>query len=153
MDESYDGSAVPKVFSLSCLVSHVSMWIYFEWGWLKVLEDKNRELRNKGRKELSRFHAKDINNFQGEYEDWTSDERLDFCAKLTEIFKRNPVHIHGWDMPLQILIEEISETPSVITSKAANGYHPKTGQWRCPGLTLFYHQAPLQGAQFRVVIE
>ena len=33
MDESYDGSAVPKVFSLSCLVSHVSMWIYFEWSY------------------------------------------------------------------------------------------------------------------------
>ena len=110
MDESYDGSAVPKVFSLSCLVSHVSMWIYFEWDWLKVLEDKNRELRNKSRKKVSRFHAKDINNFQGEYEDWTSDERLDFCAKLTEVFKRNPVHIHGWDMPLQILVEEIPET-------------------------------------------
>ena len=41
----------------------------------------------------------------------------------------------------------------MITSKAANGYHPKTGQWRRLGLTLFYHQAPLQGARSRVVIE
>ena len=42
IDESYDGSVVPKVFSLSCLVSHVSMWIFFEWAWLKVLQDKNQ---------------------------------------------------------------------------------------------------------------
>ena len=110
MDESYDGSAVPKVFGLSCLVSHVSMWLYFEWAWLKVLQDKNQELQNQGRKELSRFHAKDINNFRGEYEGWSSDERLEFCAKLTEVFNRNPVHIHGWDMPLQVLVEEIPET-------------------------------------------
>jgi len=110
MDESYDGSAVPKVFNLSCLVSSITGWIYFEWDWLKILEDKNQELRRQGRKELSRFHAKNINNFAEEYKDWSPSERLEFCTKLTEVFGRNPVHIHGWDMPVQTLVEEIPET-------------------------------------------
>ncbi len=112
MDESYDGSAIPKVFCLSSIVSDNSMWIHFEWAWLAVLEAKNKELQRQHRTELTRFHAQDINNFRGEYKDWSSDERLEFCAKLTEVFKRNPVHIHSWDMPLQILVEEIPETKS-----------------------------------------
>ena len=112
MDESYDGSAVPKVFNLSCLVGHVSMWIYFEWAWVKVLEEKNKGLRSQGRKELSRFHSQDINNFFEEYKDWHPVERKEFCEKLTEVFRQHPVYIHGWDMPLQVLVEEIPETKS-----------------------------------------
>jgi hypothetical protein len=95
MDESYDGSDVPKVFNLSCIVSDTSMWIYFEWAWLKVLEEKNKELRSQGRTELTRFHAQDINNFAGEYRGWSPAERLAFCEKLTDVFNRHPVHIHS----------------------------------------------------------
>jgi hypothetical protein len=110
IDESYDGSAVPKVFTLSCLVSDTSMWIHFEWAWLKVLEEKNKELRSQGRKESTRFHAQDINNFAEEYKDWNGAERLAFCEQLTDVFKRHPVHIHAWEMPLDVLVEEIPET-------------------------------------------
>jgi len=82
----------------------------FRAAWLSVLEEKNQELRSQGRKELSRFHAQDINNFAEEYKDWSPAERQAFCEKLTEVFEWYPVHIHGWDMPLQILVEEIPET-------------------------------------------
>jgi hypothetical protein len=109
MDESYDGSAIPKVFNLSCLVSSILGWIYFDWQWHKVLDEKNQELRSQGRKELSRFHAQDINNFAGDYKDWDGPERQSFCEKLTGVFHRNPVHIHGWDMPLDVLVEVIPE--------------------------------------------
>lgn len=110
VDESYDGSKVPKVFNLSCIVSDTSMWIYFEWAWLKVIEEKNKELRSQGRTELTRFHAQDINNFAGEYKGWSPAERLAFCEKLTDVFNHHPVHIHSFDMPLDVLVEEISET-------------------------------------------
>ena len=109
MDESHDGATIPKVFTLSCLVSSIAGWIYIEWEWLKIIEWKNKQLRKHGRRELSRFHAKDIDNFKGEYKGWTPDERLEFSIKLTEVFKHNAVHIHGWDMPLQILVEEFPE--------------------------------------------
>ncbi len=110
MDESYDGTAIPKVFSLSCLVGSILGWIYFDWHWKGVLDRKNEELRSQGRTELSRFHAQEINNFAGEYKGWTPAERLEFCQRLTDVFQRNPVHIHGWDMPLQVLVEIIPET-------------------------------------------
>jgi hypothetical protein len=109
IDESHDDAAVPKVFNLSCLVSSVAGWLYFEWDWLEVLKWKNNELRRRGRQEISRVHASPLNNFRGEFAGWTPDERLEFSIKLTEVFKRNPVHIHGWDMPLQILVEEFPE--------------------------------------------
>jgi len=110
MDESYDGTESSKVFTLSCLVSDTSMWIHFEWAWLRVLEEKNKELRSQGRKELSRFHSKEINNFAGEYKDWDGAERQAFCEKLTDVFRQHPVHIHSFDIPLDVLIEEIPET-------------------------------------------
>ncbi len=106
IDESHDSATVPKVFTLSCLVSSNAGWLHFEWDWLKVLEWKNGELRRQGRQEIPRVHANELNNFQGEFKDWSPDERLEFSMKLTEVFHRNPVHIHGWDMPLQILVEE-----------------------------------------------
>ena len=109
IDESHDGANVPKVFCLSCLVSSTAGWLYFHWDWLKVLEWKNNELRRQGRREISRVHAADLNNFEGEFRGWTPDERLEFSIKLTDVFRRNPVHIHGWDMPLQILVEEFPE--------------------------------------------
>jgi hypothetical protein len=112
IDESYDGSAVPEVFCLSSIVSDNSMWIHFEWDWLKVLEEKNKELRSQGRTELSRFHATYLNNFADEYKDWSAPERQAFCEQLNRVFERNPVHIHSWDMPLQILVEEIPGTKS-----------------------------------------
>ncbi len=109
IDESYDDAAIPKVFNLSCLVSSNAGWLCFQRDWLKVLEWKNAELQRQGRKEISRVHAAPMNNFQGEFKGWTPDERLEFSIKLTEVFKENPVHIHGWDMPLQILVEEFPE--------------------------------------------
>jgi hypothetical protein len=110
MDESYDGAAVPQVFELSCLVSSNAGWIFFEMDWLKVLEAKNHELRKQGRKEISRFHAKELNNFKGDFEGWSPDERKEFSIELTKVFSKNPVHIHGWSMPLQLLVREFPET-------------------------------------------
>jgi hypothetical protein len=109
IDESYDRQSPPRVFSLSCLIAFDNMWPWFEMAWVKVLEEKNAELRSQGRKELSRFHAQDINNYAEEFKGWSSTERQAFSEKLTNVFRRNPVHFHGWDMPLPILIEEIPE--------------------------------------------
>jgi hypothetical protein len=112
MDESSDGTKLPKVFTLSCLVSDSLMWIHFEWAWQRVLDEKNEDLRRQGRQEIKRFHAQDINNFAEEYKDWNPGERLEFCRMLSHVFERHPVHIHSWDMPLDVLVEEIPESKS-----------------------------------------
>jgi len=110
IDESYDHAKVPKVFSMSCTVTSVAGWCYLEIDWLKLLARKNEELKKQGRKEISRFHAAPFNNFKGEFKDWTPDEQKEFSREIVEVFNRNPVHTHGYCMPLQLLVQEFPET-------------------------------------------
>jgi len=111
MDESHDGSGtVPKLFSLSCVVGDDTLWPWFEIDWVKVLEWKNEQLRSQGRSEISRYHAADCSSCLGEFKGWTVDEQIEFSQKLFEVFKKHPVHIYGFDMPLQLLVQEFPET-------------------------------------------
>ena len=111
IDESYDGgSAVPRLFSLSCLVGHDTVWPYFEWAWVDVLEWKNKQLRGQGRQEISRNHAADCNSSFGEFKGWSPDEKEEFSGKLLDVFRKCPVHIYGYSMPLQLLVQEFPET-------------------------------------------
>jgi hypothetical protein len=110
IDESHDGDNPPKVFELSCIVTSDAGCLFFDMEWGALLESKNEELRKQGRKEISRFHAADFNNYQGDFKDWTPDEQKDFSRRIVRVFERNPVHIHGWNMPLQLLVQEFPET-------------------------------------------
>lgn len=110
IDESYDGGNPPKVFELSCIVTSDPGCVYFDLDWQALLDSKNSELRSQGRKEISRFHAADFNNYYGDFEDWTPEEQRDFSHRIVRVFKWNPVHIHGWNMPLDVLVEEFPET-------------------------------------------
>jgi hypothetical protein len=109
IDESHDDAAVPKVFDLSCLVAYDNLWPWFELAWVKVLEDKNEELTKQGRPTISRYHAADCSSLKGEFKGWSVDEQIEFSLKLFDVFRRHPVHIHGFDMPLQLLVQEIPE--------------------------------------------
>jgi hypothetical protein len=110
IDESHDDAKVPKVFTLSCLVGFDNMLTWFEMAWAKVLEEKNAELARQNRPLISRYHAAECSNLFGEYEGWSVPEQIDFSLKLLNVFRRHPVHIHAFDMPLQILVQEIPET-------------------------------------------
>ena len=112
IDESYDKDPVPKVFNLSCVVAYDNMWPWFEMAWVKVLEEKNAELKSQGRKQLSRYHASDCSTFNGEFKNWSTDEQIEFSQRLLDVFRKHPVHIHGFGMPLQLLVQEIPETAS-----------------------------------------
>ena len=110
IDESHDGDNPPKVFELSCIVTNDPGCVNFGMEWGALLESKNKELRKQGRQEISRFHAADFNNYQGEFRGWIPDEQKDFSRRMVKVFERNPVHIHGWNMPLQLLVQEFPET-------------------------------------------
>jgi hypothetical protein len=110
IDESHDGSAVPKVFTLSCLVSDDSVWPWFDLDWTRVLQEKNAQLQQEGRKQISRYHAADCSNLVGEFSGWTVPEQIEFSVQLFDVFKKNPVHIHSYDMPLQLLVQQFPET-------------------------------------------
>jgi hypothetical protein len=110
IDESHDGGNPPKIFELSCIVTSDPGCVYFDLDWKALLHSKNGELRKQGRIEISRFHAADFNNYRGDFKDWTPDEQKDFSRRIFSVFERNPVHIHGWNMPLDLLVEEFPET-------------------------------------------
>lgn len=109
IDESHDPNPIPKVFDLSCLVAYDNLWPWFEMAWVKVLEDKNEELTKQGRSTISRYHAADCSSLRGEFKGWSVEEQIEFSLKLFDVFRRHPVHIHSFDMPLQLLVQEIPE--------------------------------------------
>ena len=74
------------MFTLSCLISDDSMWPWFELDWLKVLDEKNAELKIAGRKTISRYHAADCSNLFGEFKGWTVPEQIEFSLKLFDVF-------------------------------------------------------------------
>jgi hypothetical protein len=112
IDESHDDDLVPKVFNLSCLIAYDNMWPWFEMAWVKVLEEKNAELKSQNRKQLSRYHAADCSSRKNEFEGWSTDEQIEFSLKLFDVFRKHPVHFHGYGMPLQLMVQEIPETAS-----------------------------------------
>ena len=118
IDESHDHDLVPKVFDLTCLVTYDNMWPWFEMAWVKVLEDKNAELKRQGRPQISRYHAADCSNLKGEFKGWAVSEQIEFSLKLFDVFRKHPVHIHAYDIPLQLLVQEIPETASNPTGFA-----------------------------------
>jgi len=113
IDESYggkcEGSSVPKLFNLSCIISHTTQWTWFSLEWAKVLGQKNSELRAQGRAGVSRFHATDFNNSRGEFEGWPPQEKNLFSSELVRVLRNYPFHVHGYSIPLQDLVEEIPE--------------------------------------------
>jgi hypothetical protein len=110
IDESYDKDQVPKVFSLTCLVLYDNMWPWFEMAWLKVLEEKNAELKKQDRKLLSRYHAADCSSLHGEFKGWSVPEQIELSQKLFKVFANHGVHFHGFDIPLQHMVKAVPET-------------------------------------------
>jgi hypothetical protein len=110
IDESHDPGPVPKVFTLSCIVGFDNMLPWFEMAWVKVLEEKNTDLERQGRRKISRYHAANCSSLQGEFHGWSVDEQIEFSLKLFDVFRKHPLHIHAFDVPLQLLVQEIPET-------------------------------------------
>jgi hypothetical protein len=110
IDESHDNAKIPKLFTLSCIIGFDNMLPWFEMAWTKVLEDKNEQLRQEGRQPISRYHAVYCNNLRGEYKDWSVEEQIEFSLKLFKVFRHHPIHIHSYDLPLQLMVQEIPET-------------------------------------------
>lgn len=82
IDESYTGEAEPVTFGLNCAVATWRDWFWIEAGWNNVIEKKNAELIASGRKPITRFHSKEISNFEGDFDAWDGNERTVFTNQL-----------------------------------------------------------------------
>lgn len=47
-----------------------------------MLDAKNKQLANAGRKPIRRYHSKEISNFENDFEDWNGDERTELTKEL-----------------------------------------------------------------------
>lgn len=112
IDESYDGERIPATFSLTCTIATGSEWPWIEMAWLKCLEEKNASLQRQGRKPISRYHSRDLNNFRGDFADWTGSERKEFCEKLIRVFSHHKWGYEGYVINLQELVDEWPEAQS-----------------------------------------
>ncbi len=82
IDESYTGENAPVTFGLTCVYSTWENWFWIANEWKKVIDAKNLQLVSEGRTKISRFHSKEISNFEDEFEGWTGDERSEFTNLL-----------------------------------------------------------------------
>lgn len=110
IDESYTGESIPDVFCLTCTMAAGCEWPWIVMAWEKCLEEKNALLISQGRKPVSRYHSKDLNNFRNEFADWTGLEREEFCKSLMRVFARHTWGYEGCLLNLHELVEEWPET-------------------------------------------
>ena len=134
IDESYTGKAEPITFGLNCVYSSGADWFWITNEWQKVIQRKNGELLSAGRKIITRVRAADLNNYQGDFEEWCGDERTEFIqnlihkalngnflssvgftANLQELgtiwpeTKYEGVITHSYDMMLQLIMKRLAE--------------------------------------------
>lgn len=84
IDESYTGEDEPITFGLNCVYTTYRDWFWIETGWKNVLEKKNKQLLESGRKPIKRYHSKEISNFEGDFKGWSGDERTELTRQLIE---------------------------------------------------------------------
>jgi hypothetical protein len=106
IDESFNR----KLFTLSCLMSDPSGWMWFESAWKKVLRNKNKSLKSQGRRLISRYHAADCSSLKGEFEGWTVAEQIEFTKSLLLACKKSKFFdATSYSMPLDDFVEEFPE--------------------------------------------
>jgi hypothetical protein len=108
LDDSKDG----KTFNLTAVIADGGGWFYWEQDWLKVIEAKNEELISSGRKPISRYHATDCQFRVKEFKSWSVPEKDEFCKKLFSLFEKYKMHVIGYSIDVQQLVEEIPEAAS-----------------------------------------
>ena len=81
-----DESGNDLFFTLSCLLATVEDWALIEAAWLRILQQKNEELRKAGRPEVSRFHTADCSSRRGEFEGWSVAEQVELTKQLLDVF-------------------------------------------------------------------
>jgi hypothetical protein len=91
-DESYN-SKESRMLAVAGIVAQDRVWDQIEAGWKTVLDEKNTELARQGRKQLSRYHAAEMNAHSNEFEGWGQEETLQFTEKLLSAIRGRDIFI------------------------------------------------------------
>jgi hypothetical protein len=116
IDES--GDAPSHLFTLACIVSHGGQFWWFEQAWKKCLEKKNAELKQQGRKQLSRYKTADCSWLKNEFVDWNKDEQIAFFESLLNVFRYHETAIFSYTCDLRHIEQEFPEATEPKQAKA-----------------------------------
>ena len=105
-----DDSIGGNIFVLTCLQGEIGMWLSIDLEWRKMLDKVNKRLRRQGRREISRYHATDCQNFRNDFEGWAEDEQIELVKEILKIIKGGSFHVNAYSVDLKQLQEEIPET-------------------------------------------
>lgn len=156
IDESYSRENPPKVFGLTCTIADARDWLWIEWAWENCLDEKNAALRRAGRREITRYHAAEINSYAGDFEGWDDKERREFHEKLIrKVFARHLMGYEGYAINLEQLVElwpEAKRDPlefaygsltKFLMIEIGKGMSGDIPDWK---ITLFHDRCPYDGS-------
>jgi hypothetical protein len=105
IDESHDA----HIFNLTAVIADGGTWFYFEQDWLTIIEDKNASLREQGRKPISRYHTPTASFESNNLRAGTLKRKSIFVNACLLFLRDTTMHIVGYSVNLQDLVEEIPE--------------------------------------------
>jgi hypothetical protein len=110
-----------RTFALGAAVALGTEWTWINSQWKKCLERKNKQLKNEGRKCISRYHASDCESRLGEFLGWNVPEKNEFVKELISIVRAHHIHLVGFSVDLNELAEIYPQIHVDYLEKAAYG--------------------------------
>ena len=98
-DESYDS----RMFAVAGIVGKVQTWVQIEAGWQAAIRLRNQELFADGRKQISRYHAAEMNAHDNEFKGWGEDETRNFAEQLLAVLYGREIFITSFAVKLDDL--------------------------------------------------
>lgn len=164
MDESHDG--VANLFTLSCIVATGKEWQETARSWKLHLAAKNKQLKQDGRRLISRYHASQCNGRKGDFEGWSQPERDAFVLGLFGVLKRSRGGYHS--VAYDVHLDDLCEVFPVWAGdrlETAYGVLPKFVMWTLGNdfkamtkggrakITLFHDRTGGEGSYNTTILE
>ena len=111
-DESWNPNR-PRLFAVAGILVPADEWDQIETGWKAVLVEKNAELMSQGRKQLSRYHASEMNAKAHEFAGWSGpgnpQESLQFTEKLLSVIRGRKMFVVSSAIVLEDMVKVFPE--------------------------------------------
>lgn len=102
-DESYDNKG--RLFTVACLIARGNEIEKLQRSWARIIDKTNRLLASQGRKQITRYHASELNARDNEFEGWSREESKSFCEQLLHVLRKRELYAIAHTVILKDFIE------------------------------------------------
>lgn len=120
-DESYNSNE-PRMFAVAGIVAQDTVCNQIEAEWKAVLDEKNKELATQGRRQISRYHAAEMNAHSNEFGGWNKEETLQFTEKLLAVLHGRDIFILSFAIILDDMVKVFPEWLEELKDPRACAY-------------------------------